>query len=58
MTKTYIKPEIEVLILEAQTQMMTASPNTPPGFGQGEADGSEVLTNDRRGTWGNLWSDL
>lgn len=57
MTKTYIKPEIEVLILEAQTQMMTASPNTPPGFGQGEADDSEVLTNDRRGTWGNLWND-
>ena len=61
--KTYIKPEIEVITLEAESQMMTTSPGTEPGFGEGFADGDgEVLTNrrrrgDRRGEWGNLWAD-
>lgn len=55
--KKYIKPEIEVMPVEVQSQMMTASPNTQPGFGDGEADDSTPLTNRRRGTWGNLWSE-
>ena len=55
--KEYIKPEIEVMPVEVQSQMMTASPYTPPGFGEGDANDSEVLTNRRRGTWGNLWSE-
>ena len=54
--KVYIKPEIEVMALEAEAQMMTTSPGTPPGFG-GEASDGEVLSNGRRGTWGNLWAD-
>lgn len=52
----YIKPEIEVVLFEAQSQMMTTSPGTEPGFGDIEADDSEVLTNKRRGRWGNLWA--
>ena len=57
MKKKYIKPEIEVMTIEVQSQIMTASPNTPPGFG-GEADDSTPLTNRyRRGTWGNLWAE-
>ena len=57
--KTYIKPEVDVMAIEAETQMMTASPNTEPGFGDGFADGKgEVLTNRRRrGEWGNLWAE-
>ncbi len=55
--KEYIKPQIEVLALEAEAQMMTTSPNTRPGFGGGEASDGEVLSNGRRGTWGNLWAD-
>ena len=64
MEKTeYIKPEMEVMIIEVQLQMMTTSPGTEPGFGgDTEADDSEVLTNrrrrgDRRGEWGDLWAD-
>ena len=58
MKKKYIKPEIEVMTIEVQSQIMTASPNTPPGFGEDEADDSTPLTNRyRRGTWGNLWAE-
>ena len=57
MKKTYIKPEIEVMLLETETQMMTTSPGTPPGFGEGEATGGDVLSIGRRGIWGNLWGE-
>ena len=57
MKKEYIKPEIEVMAIEVEAQMMTASPNVQPGFGEGEADGSTPLSNRRRGTWGNLWTE-
>ena len=55
--KEYIKPEIEVIDIEIQSQMMTTSPGTEPGFGEGEADDSTPLTNRRRGKWGNLWAE-
>lgn len=57
--KEYIKPEIEIITFEVQSQMMTTSPGTEPGFGGDiEADDSEVLTNRRRrGEWGDLWAD-
>ena len=56
--KEYIKPEIEVIDIEMQSQMMTTSPGTEPGFGFGDADDSDPLTNRRRrGTWGNLWAE-
>ena len=56
--KEYIKPEIETMAIEVQSQMMTASapkieiidPNDPNG------SGTDILSNRRRGTWGNLWS--
>lgn len=58
MKKEYIKPEIEVMAFEAESHMMTSSPDTPPGFGGGYAsEDGEVLTNRRRGTWGNLWAE-
>jgi hypothetical protein len=58
MKKTYIKPEIEVMLLETEAQMMTTSPGTEPGFGDGDADGDgEVLSIGRRGIWGNLWGE-
>ena len=54
--KEYIKPAMEVMSIEAESHMMTASPGTHPGFGDGFASGDgEVLSNRRRGTWGNLW---
>ncbi len=56
--KEYIKPEIEIMTIEVQSQMMTTSPGTKPGFGEGEADDSTPLTNRRRrGSWGNLWAE-
>ena len=55
--KAYIRPEIEVMSLEAEAQMMTTSPGTQPGFGDGFAGDGEVLSNGRRGTWGNLWAE-
>ena len=57
--KEYIKPEVDVMAIEAETQMMTASPNTEPGIGEGFASGDgEVLTNRRRrGEWGTLCAE-
>ena len=57
MKKEYIKPEIVVMAIEAESHMMTASQYTPPGFGEGEADDSAPLANRRRGKWGNLWAE-
>ena len=56
MKKEYIKPEMEVMVIDVQSQMMTTSPGTEPGFGSGDADDSEVLSTGRRGSWGNLWN--
>ena len=56
--KEYIKPAMEVMSIEVEAQMMTASQYTPPSFGGGEADGEgEALSNGRRGEWGNLWAE-
>ena len=55
MKKEYIKPEMEVMVIDVQSQMMTTSPGTEPGFGSGDADDSEVLSTGRRGSWGDLW---
>lgn len=54
--RSYIKPNVEEMVIEPQ-QMMTTSPGTEPGFGKGEADDSEVLSNGRRGSWGDLWAE-
>ena len=57
--KTYIAPQIEIADIELVT--MIATSGTPeigivkPGTGEGSEGGTEILSNDRRGTWGNLW---
>ena len=55
--KEYIKPAMEVMSIEVEAQMMTASQYTKPGFGEGDADDSTPLSNGRRGEWGNLWAE-
>ena len=52
--KSYIKPAMEITLLEGEVLMQTAS---APGIVEGEATDGEVLSNGRRGTWGNLWDD-
>lgn len=51
--KAYIKPLMEEMILETESQMMTASGE--PGIAKGFATDDEALSNGRRGTWGDLW---
>ena len=50
--KAYIKPLMEEMILETESQMMTAS---EPGIATGFATNDDALSNGRRGTWGDLW---
>lgn len=52
MKTEYIKPEVEITLLE--TEAMIAS---SPGIVDGEATGNPALGNGRRGSWGNLWSE-
>ena len=51
MKKTYIAPEMEVMNIET-VEMMAASVRIISDENQG---GEEMLGNDRRGGWGNLW---
>ena len=55
MKKVYIKPSVEVVVFEAELQMMSAS-NFIPESGD-EYGGSVAGTNERRGRWGNLWTE-
>ena len=48
MKKTYIAPEMEVMNIET-VEMMAAS------IAVVNEEGGEMLGNDRRGGWGNLW---
>lgn len=48
--KEYIKPEAEELLIDT-VQMIATSLDVSDD----EADGSDVLVNQRRGKWGNLW---
>ena len=48
--KAYITPEVEVINMET-VEMIAASVRI---VSEGEG-GDEMLSNDRRGTWGNLW---
>lgn len=55
--KKYIAPQIVVVEQEPPTLMLTASGETG-GVGSGGGpvgDGTEDLSNRRRGEWGNLW---
>lgn len=53
--KEYIKPEIEVVSLEVQSQILSAS-NFNPESGDNYED-DEAGSTGRRGTWGNLWEE-
>lgn len=52
MKKLYVKPEIEVLEIEFESYMATFSNPEDSDDGPEEAG-----ANDRRGEWGNLWSE-
>ena len=52
--KSYIKPTMEITLLEGEVLMQPAS---APGIVEDEfASGEDALSNGRRGTWGNLWN--
>ena len=53
MKKNYLKPEVKVLEMEANTTMMTGSDGLVD-TGMGETP-SRPDVRGRRGTWGNLW---
>ena len=55
--KTYIKPEMEVLELEVETPMLSASTFKDAWTDTDEEDGQLVngYRPNRRGQWGNLW---
>ena len=53
--KAYIKPQMEVIELESETMMLTASNEVDVRDETTEEDA--WMTNRRRGTWGNLWAD-
>lgn len=54
-TGIYIKPEIEVMEVEAADMLAVSS----IGHTTDEAnDQFEALTNNRRGKWGDLWSEM
>ncbi len=46
---------MEEMILETESQMMTASVGTNPYMTNEAASGDDALSNGRRGTWGDLW---
>ncbi len=46
--KTYITPEMEIMSIET-VEMMAAS------IAVVNESGNEMLGNDRRGSWGDLW---
>ena len=53
MKKTYIKPSMEVVNVVLESHMMS---NSTPNIGvRPDEEGNEMLSNDRRGSWGNLW---
>jgi hypothetical protein len=59
--RPYIKPVVEVVVVSSQ--MLASSPPTGGGNGviggggngSANGDGTDQLSNKRRGTWGNLW---
>ena len=56
MKKVYIKPEMEILTIEAAEIIATSVPQIgiiKPG--EDGTTGEEILSNKRRGHWGDLW---
>lgn len=57
--KTYIKPSMEVMDMESMVLMATSAPHigiVDPDDPNG-GSGTEILSNKRRGKWGNLWHE-
>ncbi len=52
--KTYITPEMDVVDIES-TQILCASNEV--GVSDETTDEDAYMSNDRRGTWGNLWAE-
>lgn len=52
--KPYITPEMEVITIET-SHMLTASDSV--GVFDKPTEDDAVMSNRRRGTWGNLWAD-
>ena len=46
---------MEIAEIEMVSMMAASKPGI--GVGDGDADAGEAWSNDRRGSWGNLWSD-
>ena len=44
-------------VIEIDTVKMLASSKPEIGVGDGEVDAGGAWSNDRRGSWGNLWDD-
>ena len=58
MKKQYIKPAVEIIEIEQEALMLTASgEQTNASTGSGTAgNDTPDLSNKRRDTWGNLWN--
>ena len=54
--KEYIKPSIEVIELESDVIMTGGSNGVVGVFPGGNAGSEDQLSNDRRGSWGDLWN--
>lgn len=56
MKKVYIKPTTEIIVLETESQMMSAS-NFIPESGDNYGGDYAGTNNRRRGKWGDLWAE-
>ena len=52
--KAYIAPQMEVTEIDTVQMLAASASDIPVGGGNG---GGDALSNDRRGSWGNLWDD-
>lgn len=52
MKKNYIAPAVEVVKIDT-VQMLADS----LGVGSGTKPGTDALSNDRRGDWGDIWAE-
>ena len=50
--KQYIAPSMEVVEIGLSELLASSIPD----IGIEEGEGTEILSNGRRGTWGNLWA--
>ena len=52
--KKYVTPVAEAIEIEVHV-LSTSRETTKVGTGSGTAGNGPDLSNDRRGTWGNIW---